>query len=228
MNHFYFLEEHALNPRTANQPFLVYQKRVWTFHEVYETALRYGTWLKQTHGIKPGEVVALDSMNSAQFVFVWMGLWSIGAVPAFINYNLTKASLTHCVRVSTTRLVLVEDHMRTSFPQEQLDIFAAPDFREGGGSVEVVFLTPEIEAQILQTPPVREPDSARANQEGHHIGVLIYTSGTTGLPKPAIVSWNKCLVGGSFVGMFMGLKSTDRVYTVSPYSSHFWWNLFPN
>ncbi|KAL1959209.1 hypothetical protein VTO42DRAFT_2714 [Malbranchea cinnamomea] len=216
LNLFYFLEEHAQNSKNANRPFIVFQGKTWTFHEAYQTTLRYGTWLKRRHGVKSGEVVAMDFMNSAAFIFVWMGLLSIGAVPAFINYNLAKAPLTHCVKVSTARLLLVDGELRHAFPPEQLDIFAAPDFREKGGSVEVVFYDAELEAEILNIPPVREPDSARGNQEGPDIGMLIYTSGTTGMPKPAIVSWNKCIMGGSFVSLWMGLKSTDRVYTCMP------------
>lgn len=214
LNLFYFLEEHAQNSKTANKPFIVYQGKTWTFHETYQTTLRYGAWFKRRYGIKPREVVAMDFMNSAAFIFVWMGLLSIGAVPAFINYNLTKAPLTHCVKVSTARLLIVDAELRPAFPQEQLDIFAAEDFREEGGSVEVVFYDSELEAEVLQTPPIREPDSVRGNQEGPDMGMLIYTSGTTGMPKPAIVSWNKCIMGGSFVSLWMGLKLTDRVYTV--------------
>lgn len=215
LNHFYYLEEHALDPRTADKPFVVYQNREWTFHEVYQTALRHGTWLKQKAGVKPGDVVAMDFMNSAAFIFLWMGLWSIGAVPAFINYNLAKAPLSHCVKVSTAKVLLVDPEVRASFPQEQLDTFAAPDFREDGGSVKVLFYDSDLEEQISKTPPEREPDSVRGSPEGPEIGVLIYTSGTTGLPKPAIVSWNKCIVGASFISNWMGLQTTDRVYTVS-------------
>jgi acyl-CoA synthetase (AMP-forming)/AMP-acid ligase II len=214
LNLFYVLEGHALNPSTSDMPFVVFDHREWTFHQVYQTALRYGAWIKQTYGVKPGEVVAMDFMNSATFVFIWMGLWSIGAVPAFINYNLAKASLTHSVKASTSRLLFVDEEVRGSFPPDQLATFASPDFRESGGSVEVVFHDKELESRILRTEPVRQPDASRSGQEARGIAILIYTSGTTGLPKPAIVSWQKCYMGGDFVGRWLGLRKTDRVYTV--------------
>ena len=215
LNLFYVLEQHALNASTAKKPFVIYDHREWTFYEVYQNALRYGAWIKQTYGVQPGEVVAMDFMNSAAFIFMWMGLWSIGAVPAFINYNLAKASLTHSVKASTARLLFVDGEVRGLFPPEQLAMFASPDFRQGGGSVEVVFYDKELECQILRTEPVREPDSSRSGQEARGMAMLIYTSGTTGLPKPAIVSWNKCFVGSNFLSMWMGFRKTDRVYTVS-------------
>ncbi|KKA16727.1 Long-chain fatty acid transporter [Rasamsonia emersonii CBS 393.64] len=216
INLFYVLEKHALASSTANHPFIVYNGRTWTFHETYQTALRYGQFFKNKFGVKPKEIVAMDFMNSSNFVFIWMGLWSIGAVPAFINYNLSGKPLTHSVKVSSARLLIVDEEVRDRFPPEQLATFSSPDFRDDKGPVEVVFFTPDLEAQILQTAPIREDDSARSGPIGRDMAMLIYTSGTTGLPKPAIVSWFKCWAGGTFITKWISLKKTDRVFTCMP------------
>ena len=214
VNIFYSLESHAKARSTANHPFIVYEGRSWTYKEVYDITLKYGTWLKTTYNVAPKEIVAMDFMNSPQFAFIWLGLWSIGAHPAFINYNLTDKPLLHCVRTSTARLILVDDEVRGSFSQEVLDELNSTSFRDGKGPVEVVFFTPDIESLVLSTEGVREPDLSRSGAMGHHMANLIYTSGTTGLPKPAIVSWNKGLLGGTFVTGWMGWKRKDRFYTV--------------
>ncbi|EEP77440.1 conserved hypothetical protein [Uncinocarpus reesii 1704] len=215
-NLFYALEEHALSAKSAQRPFLVYQGKIWTFKETYETVLRYGTWLKQVHQVKPGDVVAMDFMNSPTFVFMWMGLWSIGAIPSMINYNLAKAPLEHCVRICDTKLLVVDGELRPLFPPEQLAAFSAPDFRKGGGSVEVVIHDDELESQIMQMEPTRAPDSDRANQEVNSTCMFIYTSGTTGLPKAAIINWGKAMTAATFIYLTMGLRQTDRVYTCMP------------
>ncbi|KLJ09804.1 hypothetical protein EMPG_14770 [Blastomyces silverae] len=215
-NLFNITERNALDKRTANNPAVVYDGQTWTFHELYTTSLRYGTWLKKTYGIKTGDVVAMDFMNSAAFIFMWMGLWSIGATPAFINYNLAKASLEHCVRVSTARILFAERELQEEFfPPEQLEAFSRPDFSEGG-AVQVVFYDKALEREILLTPAERAPNSSRPGSVASDTATLIYTSGTTGLPKPAIVSWHKCIMGAGFVSNWMGLKKTDRVYTCMP------------
>jgi acyl-CoA synthetase (AMP-forming)/AMP-acid ligase II len=215
LNLFYVLENHALDPASKDRPFIVYNGRSWTFHETYTVALRYGTWFKKVHGIKSREIVALDMMNSSTFIFIWLGLWSIGAVPAFINYNLTGKPLTHSIRTSTARLMIVDEEVRSSFGPDELAAFASPDFREDGGPVEVIFHTPEIEAQVLQTEAVREDDKARGGFQLRDMAALIYTSGTTGLPKPAIVSWRKSWAGSVFVSHFVELTKHDRVFTVT-------------
>jgi len=214
VNLFYTLEDHAHTRSSANHPFIVYEGREWTYKEVYDVVLKYGTWLKTTYNVAPKEIVAMDFMNSPHFCFIWLALWSIGAHPAFINYNLTDKPLLHCVRTSTARLLLVDNEVRSSFGKEVLDELASTSFRDGKGPVEVVFFTPETESQILGMEGVREPDLSRSGAMGHMMANLIYTSGTTGLPKPAIVSWNKGLLGGSFVSGWMGFKRKDRFYTV--------------
>lgn len=215
LNLFYVLEQHALAPATKDNQFIVYNGRAWTFHETYVMALRYGAWLKKAHGIKPKEIVAMDFMNSSTFIFLLLGLWSIGAVPAFINYNLSGKPLTHCVRTSTARLLVVDEEIRQQFTPEQMETLGSPEFREGGGSVDVVFLTPEVESQIMQMEATREDDSVRNGPALRDLALLIYTSGTTGLPKPAIVSWRKCWSGGTFVAHWLGLAKNDRFFTVS-------------
>ncbi|KAL2863799.1 putative long-chain fatty acid transporter [Aspergillus lucknowensis] len=216
LNLFYILEDQALDSSSKDRPFIVYNGRTWTYHETYVLALRYGTWFKQVHGIKPREIVALDMMNSSTFLFIWLGLWSIGAVPAFINYNLSGKPLTHSVRTSTARLLIVDEEVRSSFGPEELAAFASPDFREDGGPIEIIFHTPEIEAQVLQTEAIREDDKARRGLQLRDMALLIYTSGTTGLPKPAIVSWRKCWAGSIFVSTFTELQKHDRVFTSMP------------
>jgi acyl-CoA synthetase (AMP-forming)/AMP-acid ligase II len=215
LNLFYVLEAHALDPKTANNQFIVYNGQTTTFHEAYIMVLRYGAWFKNVHGIKRKEIVAMDFMNSSTFVFMLMGLWSIGAVPAFINYNLSGKPLTHSIRTSTARLLVVDEEVRHCFPAEQEQILTSPTFRDGKGPVEIIYHTPEVEAQVLGMEPTREDDAVRSGLIPRDMAILIYTSGTTGLPKPAIVSWKKCWFGSVFIQDWMGVTPSDRFFTAS-------------
>jgi acyl-CoA synthetase (AMP-forming)/AMP-acid ligase II len=70
--------------------------------------------------VQKDEIVAMDFVNSDVFVWVWFGLWSIGAKPAFLNYNLTGKPLVHTVKTSTARLVLVDEEGRNKFDEHVL------------------------------------------------------------------------------------------------------------
>ena len=215
-NLFYVLEDAALNKKTGERIWIMYDGRGWTYKQAYDNVLKYGQWLKTERGVQPGDIVAMDCMNSPMFVWLWFGLWSIGAKPAFINYNLTGRPLLHCVSVSTARLLLVDEEVRGNVTQEIIDELSSPSFREGKGAVETIFLTPSVLASIEDIKPLRQPDTLRSGPKMHEMALLIYTSGTTGLPKPGVVSWAKAGLGGFFVSRWMGLKQTDRFYTCMP------------
>lgn len=214
LNPFYLLEEHATSRKSASKAFIAYEGKEWTYKEVYDVVLQYGSWLKSKYSVAPGEVIAMDFMNCPQFVFLLMAIWSLGARPAFINYNLTGDPLLHCIKTSTSRVVFVDDEVRSQFTLDVAERLASSDFREGSASVEVVFFDQAIQQDIANTKAVREPDSSRSGVKSYEMAALIYTSGTTGLPKAGIVSWNKFLVGGSFCWRWLGMKNTDRYYTV--------------
>lgn len=214
VNLFYTLEKYATTKSHARNTFLVYDGKEWTYGDVYGIVLKYGTWLKREHGIAPGEIVAMDLMNGPRFVFLWLALWSLGASPAFINYNLTGQALLYCIKVSTARIVLVDEEVSSQVTQEVSAELASPECRNGKGPVQVVFFDSILEQKILAIHGEREPDSSRAGAKMHQMAILIYTSGTTGLPKAAIVSWHKAAVGGMFTASWLGLKQSDRFYTV--------------
>jgi acyl-coenzyme A synthetase/AMP-(fatty) acid ligase len=206
LNTFYVLEDRAKDKKLADKVFLIFEGRRWTFKQVYETVLKYGTWLKTTFGIKHQEIVAMDFVNSEKFLFMQLGLWSIGARPAFINYNLTGKALAHCIRVSTAPLVLVDPNVASNVTDEM--------HAELPG-VQFIIFTPQLEVEVMHTTAVREPDSERFAGKMQDMANLIFTSGTTGLPKPAIISWHKNIAGPLAVATWMGLKKTDVFYTVS-------------
>lgn len=202
---FYDLEAWAQNPKTANRPFLLFEDHQWTFKQGLEQTLKYGTWLAQRFGIKKGDIVAMDFPNGDNFVFIWLGLWSIGAKPAFINYNLTGHALVHCVKAAGTSIMLVDpsvahnldDYVRTELPTTRVEVF-----------------TDELKQEALATEPVRLPDEVRAEEGIFSMSNLIYTSGTTGLPKAAVVSWGKVHAAGGFSARLINSGPGEIFYTV--------------
>ncbi|PMB71040.1 Fatty acid transporter protein [Beauveria bassiana] len=179
----------------------------YTYRAFYDGVLRHGAYLRTHLGVRPGDVVALDFQNSDTFLLLWWGLWSIGAKPAFINFNLTSTPLAHCVKASTAKVCLVDPGVARHFDDELVQ-------RETDG-VQIVVFDEERQGAARTAEPVRQPDSERSDKATGSMGVLIYTSGTTGLPKPAIVSWAKLIVSSKFSVNFLG-RGDDVMYTCMP------------
>ncbi|KAK5993027.1 Very long-chain fatty acid transport protein [Cladobotryum mycophilum] len=208
INLFFDLEERAKNPKTTSRAFLIFEGKTFTYAEVYEKSLRYGNWLKTKLGVKPKDMVAMDFQNSDTFIFIWFAIWSIGATPSFINYNLTGKSLSHCIKTSETKICLIDPEVASTFDDSA---------REDLGDVNLIIFTPEVEAEASSFPSVRGPDADLAENEPTKPAILIFTSGTTGLPKPAIVAWTKVYFGGTSTEVMVGRGSKDDImYTSMP------------
>ena len=180
--------------------------------------------------MKQGEVVALMAMNSDTFVFVWFGLWSIGATPAFINYNLRGKPLVHSLVQAKARLVVVDPQVAGGLTEGvKAEVRQGAETGAGTGTgaggeeggekgteMEYVVLGPETEAERYQLEPRRYPDEVRKVDSYVGMAILIYTSGTTGLPKPAIVSWTKVVMAAMLTGKGTAMRADDVLYTCMP------------
>ncbi|KAL6701523.1 very long-chain acyl-CoA synthetase/fatty acid transporter [Trichoderma pleuroticola] len=208
INLFYNLETSAQDARLANQLLLIFEGRTYTYAQAYDKILRYGHWIRSRFDVKPKDVVAMDFENSDTFIFIWFALWSIGAKPAFINYNLSGKPLSHCIEAAKTKLCLIDPAVASKFDDESV--------KQALPNVNFVVFTPEAEAEASSTAPERAPNSARSDDSMANMAMLIYTSGTTGLPKPAVVSWGKCIYGGSMASILLGRGNGDIMYTCMP------------
>lgn len=221
-NSFYFLEDYAHDPRIKDKLFILYQGRSWTFIETYDMVLRYAGYLYSHHSIQPGETIALDFMNSAQFVFLIIAVWSLGATPAFINYNITSTAFVHCVRVSTARLLIIDPEVEpTALTEETRATLQVPNFHNDTSPLEITIWTEILQISLEDYPPFRAPNSVRSGAIARSPCVLIFTSGTTGLPKAAIVPWDRVAAGSGLMARWAGLrpvisKNPDRYYTSMP------------
>lgn len=207
LNLFYVLESWATSRSHANHPLVVFEGRSHTYAAVYDRVLRYGNWMKTKLGVRPKDIVAIDFQNSDTFVFMWFALWSIGAKPAFINYNLTGNALAHCIKEATTKLCLIDSAVASHFDDSIYSQLS---------DIKFVVFSPEVEAEAKAASPVRAPDADRSESDLSKMAILIYTSGTTGLPKAAIVSWGKCVVGSSMTETLLPLNKKEIIYTSMP------------
>ncbi|KAF2834287.1 AMP-binding enzyme [Patellaria atrata CBS 101060] len=207
LNFFNVLASHARSNSQRHTPFLVFNGKSYTYQESYQNAIRYATWLKIAYNVQKGEIVAIDHLNSDTFVWLWFGLWALGAKPAFINYNLRESSLVHCIKASSARLLLVDAEIQAKFTDS---------IREDLRDVIITILAPEILNEIEQTKGQEPAPQERQGQDTRDMAMLIYTSGTTGLPKPAVVSWSKVRGSARIIAGWLPLKQGDRFYTSMP------------
>lgn len=157
-------------------------------------------------GIRKGDVVGLLGANSPLYLAIVLGATRVGATTALINNHLEGVPLSHAVKVSTARIVLVQKRF------EQV-LRGRADLREQLTHV-VSYGTGELEQRMDRAPNWPYP---RVKVEATSDFVYIYTSGTTGLPKPCRVTHGRSIMAGAAFGpMMYEFKPGDKLYCVLP------------
>jgi acyl-CoA synthetase (AMP-forming)/AMP-acid ligase II len=172
----YFLEETC--KRQPNDRAIWTRERTWTYKEVHEYTLQLAQWMLD-QGIRPGDLVSMYLINSAEFLMIMFATLAIGAGPAMINYNLEGKALMHCLAVADSKLLIVDtdEGCQRRIEGSRKDI-------ENSGA-KIVTLDSDLKRKIGGLPVNRPPDELRNGMKGTWPYCLIYTSGTTGLPKGA-------------------------------------------
>ena len=165
--------------------------------------------------------VAMDFTNKPDFLFIWLGILCIGAIPALINYNLTSKPLIHCITVADAQLFIFDSEISANV-QGIKESLAEAGIRticlvDPADSTANVSWTECITHTTIASQSVtRPPDSLRSGPILTDMEMLMFTSGTTGLPKAAIVSFNKLGSAPQMFTVWANIKSTDRFYSCMP------------
>ncbi|KAK8131533.1 AMP-binding enzyme [Apiospora sp. TS-2023a] len=177
VSQWYFFEKHA--QEKPNAECIWWRPGSFTYAESYYRSCQFAQYFL-SQGVKPGQLVALFMANSPDFLFAWLGLFAIGAAPAMINHNLTKAALLHCLGIAETPLVVADGspELLARIDEVQEELVA-----KGVKVVKLAEARPEINALKGERPGNELRDNVGP---GSPFG-LFYTSGTTGMPKACII-----------------------------------------
>ncbi|CAI4055224.1 hypothetical protein SKDZ_02G1440 [Saccharomyces kudriavzevii ZP591] len=192
-----------------------FQLETYTYSETYNIVLRLSHILHFNYNVQAGDYVAIDSTNKPLFVFLWLSLWNIGAIPAFLNYNTRGTPLVHSLKISNIAQVFIdpdasnpiresEEEIKNALPNTKLNYIEEQDLMH----------------QVLnsQSPEFLQLDNIRTPSDltDFKPSMLIYTSGTTGLPKSAIISWRKSSIGCQAFGHVLHMTNESTVFTAMP------------
>lgn len=209
-------EQWASNPETAKNIFLIFEGRTFTYSQFYEQIGRVANWLIKEYGIQRDEIICLDGGNSPEYVMLWFAIEAAGAVPAFINCNLTREPLLHCVTLCKSRFLFADTDIR-HLVDPCADKLTSNDCK-------IVYYDSSLLSSLDAYPTSVSPDRYRGTLPGD-TSCLLYTSGTTGLPKATILSRARELNTGRGTALYLGLsqkskfqpdRSSDRIYSCLP------------
>lgn len=164
---YYLFEASAF--RLGHEECIWSREGCYTWIQAYKKVNQYGQWYL-SQGVKSGDLVGFCLMNSPDFMFAWLGLWSIGAAAAMINYNLAGKALLYCLEISSAKLLLVDEEpaIRGRIKDIQGQI-------EGELGMRIILMDNEGKANILAMTDQRPSDVYREVVKGDWPMCLFYT-----------------------------------------------------
>ncbi|KAH9870522.1 long-chain fatty acid transporter fat1 [Plenodomus lingam] len=192
--------------KQPNHPFLVFEGKTWTYQQFHQAIVSVANWLIDDLDVKVEEVVAVDGGNSPEYVMLWFALDAIGAVPSFINWNLTGAGLVHCAKICNARYLITDVDVNSHVEPCRLELEKL--------NVKIQYYDSSFFATLNNLVPI--PASRQEGISLDSVRSLLYTSGTTGLPKGVVLSTGKELLTGYTIAKYLKLTPKDRMYTCMP------------
>ncbi|GIF24516.1 long-chain acyl-CoA synthetase [Actinoplanes tereljensis] len=178
-----------------------------TYKDLWDQTLAYAAGLKAL-GVGPGDTVAIQIPNLADFPRVYYAVLSVGATIVPMHLLLTPAENAYVLEDSGASLLVAHS--------SQLANAAAAGALT---DVKIVSVGPAVpgferlEDAASTVPPLR----TYASREAEDVAVVFYTSGTTGKPKGALLT-HLNLVMNTMVNVFdiHDLKQGDVVMGCLP------------
>jgi fatty-acyl-CoA synthase len=197
-----------LAQRRGEAPALVSGRECYSFAVLADRIRRYGRWA-QVQGLAKGDVVALMMPNRPEYLAIWLGITSIGAVVALISPSLRGASLAHALEVAQPSRIIVDAACEADLAAVHdlaADVWVHGDSRGGAERIDLALADEAADPAPTEAPAVTIDDRA----------LLIYTSGTTGLPKAAYVSHRRIMTWSGWFAGLMDVRPGDRLYNCLP------------
>ena len=168
--------------------------------------------LFKTTGIKPGDKIALCGKDSADWVKIFMGTVTYGAIIVPILSEFNPVDVTHIVNHSEAYMLFVSDHIWEHMePEKLLNVKGVISLEQKKPLHEV----PEIELsrnlRLLKRRFKRKypqgfgPQDIRyADRDNSEVAEINYTSGTTGFSKGVMLTGEN-LAGNVCFGIYAKL-----------------------
>ena len=177
--------------RRGRSPALTWQGGGLTWAELQERVLQAARALAQ-HGVRRGDVVAVQLPNSAEFVISYLAVCRLGAALCTLHMPYRKAEIEALTRHAGAALAICQ--------AERKELF-------GGNAI--TFAELQQAGRLEANHPM--PDAGDAF-------LLLYTSGTTAAPKGVPHPYRTMLANARLGAPEHGLDSRDRVLSAAPFS----------
>ncbi|MFD1020192.1 class I adenylate-forming enzyme family protein [Thalassobacillus hwangdonensis] len=167
---------------------------------------RLARGLEEKFGVQAGDVIAIQTTNTIEFVYVLFACWKLGAALTPINPSLKPEEIRYQLEHSNAKCYFYQDDIeqKANEATHQLEIVSirvSGDKQKEGWSLQDVLSENELNARKVSNEA---------------IGLIIYTSGTTGKPKGVLLSHSNIIEMCNMSIKALQLTEEDRSFLILP------------
>ena len=188
-----------------------------TYKEYNELVNQYAHYFLSL-GLKKGDIVDILMQNRIEYVVLVGAVGKIGAIGSLINSDLREKSLTHCIKITLGKVIVVGEEcfeafnsIRGELDLEDQTLCFSPD----AGTIPCPEGYIDLSSAVKEFPVVNPSTTSEIKTFDNHL--YIFTSGTTGLPKATYFPHHRMVVSGIMYGQALArLTSEDTMYVSTP------------
>lgn len=185
----------------------------YNWQETYVRANQFAQFLLK-NGLGSNEMVGLYLTNTPDFAFTVLATFQMGCGAGLLNYHLSGDSLFHCIKVSSAKMMVVDEDADCRARIEEIRSRLETEL---GMKILVLDEATKREIAGMSDKPV-DPKYGRAVKPTSPM-CLLYTSGSTGMPKACPLSYAKASLLAAPRASSLGLRSgpdCDRWHDCMP------------
>ncbi|WP_165937636.1 AMP-binding protein [Antarcticimicrobium sediminis] len=194
--------------RYGEAPFVTFKDVAFSFADLDAMSRRAAAGLAAI-GVGKGDRVALMIDNCVEYLALWFGLSRLGAVEVPLNTGHRGAVLSHMLRLSKARVIVIEPGLIPTFKEAAADLASPPCMvvrgpvdMDGAVSLDAVMAIEDVPPEVAVAPS--DPYA------------IMFTSGTTGLSKGALMPQGYALNAARQICEATGYGEGDCLYNALP------------
>lgn len=193
--------------RYGQRRFLTFGDTEVSFAELEVMSARAAAGLAQL-GVSKGDCVALMLDNCVEYLALWFGLARLGAVEVPLNTAHRGAVLTHMLRLSKARVVVIDPAYLPALTEVRAEIPWSLTVISRGAAPEGCLA---LDAVLACTASASEVQVSAGDPYA-----IMFTSGTTGLSKGALMPHGYALAAAGQICAATGYGEDDCLYNALP------------